>query len=156
MSKTQCNEAEKNVCHDVIQKAIGDYFLRSSQSIDGTALNTLDTQEAIGRTQLFEQFLVALNVIVRATFDKLYKCTKSKKCCNGCSKPSASACVGTAQGITDASVGSVILGFQASLSLGNPLVSPGSPVLSLAQVLALVTDGLNQTLALLLKNAHCC
>ncbi len=155
MSKCQekCHEVEKNVCCDAIQKAIGDYFLRASQAIDGTALNTFETPEAIGRTQLFEQFLVALNVIVRTAFDKLYKCSKSKKC--SCSK-SSSCCVGTAQGLTDAAVGSVILGFQASLSLGNPLVSPGAPVLSLAQVLALVTDGLNLTIALLMKNAHCC
>jgi hypothetical protein len=41
------------------------------------------------------------------------------------------------------------------LNKGNPIVSPGSPVLSLQEILALISTGANETIELILKIAKC-
>ena len=147
MSKGSCNQcSHKDFCCDAIAEAIGDYFLRSGSILDNSLVNqtflNLPADEAAARTQLFYTFLAAQNVKIRSYFDKLSKRTKCKdvRVC----------CVAAAKALTESAIGFLNLGYQAILTLYNPLVSPGLPILSLEELLATFTASSEKTFELIL------
>jgi len=106
--------AHQNCC-SAIQEAIGLFFLRCGQIVDGQTLNnSLPGEELIQRTQLLEVFILAVNAKVRSTFAELTKCVK----CKG-----DSCCEASANAIGNVAIGFVHFAYQATLSLGNPLVA---------------------------------
>lgn len=144
----RCGQKNQKSCCEAIEKAIGRYFLESGQVVDATVFNTQfpDLAENIPRTQLFEQFLVQQNAVVRAAFAALNECTI---CDNEC-------CAAAAEAIANSGIGYVNLAFQAALSIGNPLALPdGSLFKTLQQVLQLVATGNQESIALILAVAGC-
>ena len=145
--KKDCKCNNDDSCCNAIEKAIGKYFFNSSNLLMSTDINNLfsNPTELITRTQLFESFLVAHNAKMREAFRDLAKC---KKCKDNC-------CTGAAKALAEAGIGYVNLAYQAVLAIGNPLVSPGSPVLSLQDVLNLVNAGSDENIDLILDIAGC-
>jgi len=143
----RCGQKNQKSCCEAIEKAIGRYFLEAGQVVDTTVFNTQfpDLADNIPRTQLFERFLVQQNAVVRAAFAALNECTI---CDNEC-------CAAAAEAIANSAIGYVNLAFQAALSIGNPLESPGLPVLNLEQVLGLVATGNQESITLILAIAGC-
>jgi len=158
-----CEKHEKKQnCCNAINEAIGNFFLKAPQIINGTALNSYDPLESVARTQLFEQFLQGFYTTVRAVFANLFTSAKYN-CCKSC-------CVGTANAISNSAIGTVTLAYQASLALGNPVdfTFPSPPVpsnpITLNYILYIDSDptksgiiatGFNQEVALILAGSGC-
>lgn len=138
-----CNKHDKESCCDAIEKAMGKYFLESAQVANTLALEAqfTDLIELIARTQLYEQFLVQQNSIIRNALVALSNCNSD-------------CCAGAAAALADSGLGYVNLAFQAVLAKGNPLIAE-EPALSLQQVLALVAQGSQETVAAILSVAGC-
>lgn len=146
MSKHCEKREKKESCCNAIEAALGDYFLRSAQVLDSTAVNALlgvggtTLEDLQARTTAVVTYLSIQNAKIRATFANLFITAR----CNSCS----SCCIGTAGAIANAGVGYVTLVNEAILSLGIP-------VASLPTVIATITAGYDATILTILTGSKC-
>ncbi len=136
-------------CSTAIQQAIGSFFLRCGQIVDGIVLNnTIPEDELTARTQILEVFILRVNAKVRQAFLDLAadSPTKCKKSCS---------CVAAADAIANIAIGFINFAYQATLALGNPTLPSTDPFQTLQQVLDLIFQDFNESITLILKlSAH--
>jgi hypothetical protein len=131
-------------CCSPIQDAIGLFFLRCGQIVDGVVMNnTLPPDELIERTQLLEVFILQVNARIRQVFTDLIACVKNGK---------GDCCEASANAIGNIGIAFVHFAYQSTLNLGNPTIAI-EPARSLAQILDLIFADMNASLALVLKEA---